>query len=120
MKVSLRRAEIASTANNGIIIIVDLFLFSVVFFPLVFIQSNLTKKDAQDELVFSFLCLSSLISLCYGQLPHCCPTRQPSPVHAGGVLSRLLSTCEFHRGNGRVEMCCGGVVASLDLMIVTN
>ena len=64
MKASLRRAEIASTANNGIIIIVDLFLFSVViFFPSFFIQSNLTKKDVEDELVFSFLCLSSLISL---------------------------------------------------------
>ena len=93
VKVSLRRAEIASTANNGIIIIVDLFLFSVVFFPLVFIQSNLTKKDAQDELVFSFLCLSSLISLCYGQLPRCCP----------GLSSRHLCTQEeFYQGYSRL------------------
>ena len=90
------------------------------FFPLLFIQSNLTKKDAQDELVLCFFVrlLSFRCVMASGHVA--ATTRQPSPVHAGGVLSRLLSTCEFHRGNGRVEMCCGGVVASLDLMVVTN
>lgn len=83
--------------------------FSCFFFPSCFIQSNLTKKDAQDELVFSFfVCLLSF--RCVMASCHVAAiTRQPSPVHAGGVLSRLLSTCEFHRGNGRVEMCCGGL-----------
>ena len=120
VKVSLRRAEIASTANNGIIIIVDLFLFSVVFFPLVFIQSNLTKKDAQDELVFSFLCLSSLISLCYGQLPRCC--NNSSAVTCARRRSSIKATLDLwisqrKRQGGDVLWC---VVASLDLMIVTN
>ena len=122
VKVSLRRAEIASTANNGIMIIVDLFLFSVViFFPSFYSIQSDKKKMLKTNWCFLF-CVCLLSFRCFrGQLPRCCNNPfQPSPVHAGGVLSRLLSTCEFHRGNGRVEMCCGGVVASLDLMVVTN
>ena len=98
------------------------FFFQLLFFSLLFIQSNLTKKRCSRRIGVFFSVFVFLSFRCFrGQLPRCCNNPfQPSPVHAGGVLSRLLSTCEFHRGNGRVEMCCGGVVASLDLMVVTN
>ena len=88
------------SANNGIIIIVDLFFFSVVFFPSFYsIQS--AKKDVEDELVFSFFLVFSDFAVLW---PVAALLPRPSavtcaPCRAGGVLSRLLSICEFQRGN---------------------
>ena len=84
---------------------------TVFFFPFLFFNPT-GKKMLKVELVFSFLSVFSHFAV-YGQLPVAAPPvtcvtwRTTKTCRPGGVLSRLLSTCEFHRGNKGWR--CGGL-----------